>query len=329
MDAQARRARNTASPQARKPRQALATPTKLEWKPKGDIHPCADREARVEAEGSFDRDRKPEWKPKGSFDRDRKPEWKPKGSFDRERKPEWKPKGSFDRDRKPEWKPKAAHSIANASPEWKPRTARSERKLEWKPRTEVRKLANSEPGTRAKRKWVPKEEYKKSKGIESQARQQVAPRRRAPAIRVRSTRTPRRPSGRSSSRTSGRTGTRSKGVRRTTTSDFARRPVPSARDAHRRSSVKRWSNRFAAPSAAFRRSSAPRSASASCSTVLAMKHKWPSTMNTRPSSSSIPKPTYAPTSIIPRTSISASLLFTSAEAVLAYDFLSTSLADLQ
>ena len=43
-------------------------------------------------------------------------------------------------------------------------------------------------------------------------------------------------------------------------------------------------------------------------------------MSIRPSSNSIPKPTYALISIIPRTSTSGRRFFTAAEAVLAYDF---------
>ena len=122
---------------------------KLDWKPKGEFTPApkrADRPARPEwkPKGSgFDRERKPEWKPKREGG---KPEWKPKGSFDRERKPDWKPKGSFDRTRKPEWKPRSE----NREPE--PNRTR--------PGTR-----NPEPGTTPKRKWIPKEEYKRSKGI--------------------------------------------------------------------------------------------------------------------------------------------------------------------
>jgi len=141
---------------------------KLEWKPKGEFTPApkradrADRSERPEwkPKGSFDRERKPEWKPKGSFDRDRKPDWKPKGSFDRNRKPEWKPKGSFDRERKPDWKPKGSFD-RNRKPEWKPRSEN----LEPEPNRTRPGTRNPEPGTAAKRKWIPKEEYKRSKGI--------------------------------------------------------------------------------------------------------------------------------------------------------------------
>jgi len=183
--------RKPASPQARKP---LGS-EKLDWKPKGAFTPAPKRSERPERsewkpKSSFDRDRKTDWKPKGSFDRDRKAEWKPKGSFDRDRKAEWKPKGSFDRDRKPEWKPKVSFDrdrTAEWKPkrsfdrdrktEWKPKTSRppgpgtssrppSGERLEWKPKTESG-TRNPEPGTRAKRAWIPKEEYKKSKGIET------------------------------------------------------------------------------------------------------------------------------------------------------------------
>jgi hypothetical protein len=151
--------RDPSSPQGRKP----SGSDKLEWKPKGAFAPAPKRSDRPERsewkpKSSFDRDRKPEWKPKGSFDRDQKPDWKPKRSFDRDRKP----KGTFDRDRKPEWKPKGSF---DRKPEWKPRTSRSD-KLEWQPKTQSG-TRNSEPGTRAKRAWIPKEEYKKSKGIET------------------------------------------------------------------------------------------------------------------------------------------------------------------
>ena len=77
-------------------------------------------------------------------------DWKPKGEFtpapkrtERPSKPEWKPKGSFDREPRPEWKSRSAR------PEWKPKSS----------------APASKPAE--KRKWIPKEEYKKSKGIEA------------------------------------------------------------------------------------------------------------------------------------------------------------------
>jgi len=167
-----------ASPEARKP----SGSDKLDWKPKGAFTPAPKRSERPERsewkpKSSFDHDRKPEWKPKGAFDRDRKTEWKPKGSFDRGPKTEWKPKGSFDRDRKPDWKPKGSFDRDRKS-EWKPKTSRpqapgtssrapSGERLEWKPKGEgAARSASAEPQP-AKRKWIPKEEYKKSKGIET------------------------------------------------------------------------------------------------------------------------------------------------------------------
>ena len=111
---------------------------KLDWKPKGEFTPAPKRSDRAD------------WKPKGSFDRERKPDWKPKGSFDRDRKPDWKSKPKpFDRDRKPDWKSKAKPFDRDRKPEWKPKSAPTE---------------GREP---EKRKWVPKEEYKKSQGIEA------------------------------------------------------------------------------------------------------------------------------------------------------------------
>jgi hypothetical protein len=139
---------------------------KLDWKPKGEFTPAPKRSER------------PDWKPKTSFDRDRKPsrsekpDWKPKDSFDRDRKPDWKPKGSYGS--KPagrrEWtprdeKPRSKSVGANFSSPGSERKPRGE-KLDWKPRTESG-TRNQEPETRAKRKWVPKEEYKKSMGIEA------------------------------------------------------------------------------------------------------------------------------------------------------------------
>jgi hypothetical protein len=178
--------------------QAPSPKPRGDWKPKGFA--AEGRESRrssFTSEGGKPKssfDRKPEWKPKGAApDRDRKPrsfarpEWKPSGDDSRSAKPEWKPKGSF----KPEWTPKGFAAEGRESrrssftseggkpkgsfdrkPEWKsktqdsrPRTPRTE-KLDWKPRTESG-TRNEEPGTSAKRKWVPKAEYKKSLGIEA------------------------------------------------------------------------------------------------------------------------------------------------------------------
>lgn len=126
----------------------------IEWKPKGAFRPAPKRSERPDWKAKTDdraprpdRAAKPEWKPKAAFSpeprRSEKPAWKPKGSFDRER-----PSGSDGpRARKPFGKPV-----------WTP--ARSDRP-EWKPK------ADSPAGAPEKRTWVPKEEYKKSMGIEA------------------------------------------------------------------------------------------------------------------------------------------------------------------
>ena len=235
------------------------TPARIESRSGSRRAPSiANASRRPKLERSCDRDRKPDWKPKGSFDRDRKPEWKPKGSFDRERKPEWKPKGSFDRDRKPEWKPKGSVD-RDRKPDWKPKgsfdrdrqarsakpeastaasatSPRSDEKLDWTPKSGYTDPSADSPAREAQ--VGPQRGIQEVDGDRSQARQQVAPWRRAHGSEARNTRTPRRRSGRASSRTSASAGTR-RAVRRTTTSDRARRPVPPARDADRRRACRR------------------------------------------------------------------------------------------
>lgn len=126
---------------------------KLEWKPKGEFVPAPKRADRAERPRSFDRERKPEWKPKASGERDGKPAWKPKGSFDRGAKPAWKPKSSNDRGRNAEWRPKRSSAAGD-------RASNTQGKLEWKPK-------GGSSDAPPKRKWVPKEEYKKALGIEA------------------------------------------------------------------------------------------------------------------------------------------------------------------
>jgi hypothetical protein len=128
-------------------------------------------------QGGF-RDRKsarPDWKPKTSETR-RSPKGNtdrgPRRSAEREGPLEWKPKGEFvpapKRSERPDWKPKSEGR-------WSPkgdtdrgprRSAKREGGLEWKPKGEA---GSRQPasGDREKRKWVPKEEYKKSQGIEA------------------------------------------------------------------------------------------------------------------------------------------------------------------
>jgi len=148
---------------------------KLDWKPKGEFVPAPKR---------ADRPERPGWKSKTQDSRPRtsrseKPEWKPKGSFDRDTKPAWKPKGSFDRDRKPQWKPKGSYGSKPAGRrEWTPGDVKPRKnvteKLEWTPKgpsagraSEDRPPARKPASAPEKRKWVPKEEYKKSLGIEA------------------------------------------------------------------------------------------------------------------------------------------------------------------
>jgi len=152
---------------------------KLEWKPKGEFTPAPKREFKTSRPQDLKTSR-PEWKPKGFAAEGReprrsakreggKPEWKPKGEG---AKPEWKPKGSFTRDRKPEWKPKRSFD-RDRKPEWKSkREGGPKEKLDWKPkgfapegRESGRSPRPASEGAPEKRKWIPKEEYKRSQGI--------------------------------------------------------------------------------------------------------------------------------------------------------------------
>jgi len=148
--------------------------TKPEWKPKGSFVPAPKRSEKPEwkSKGSFDRERKSEWKPKPSFDRDGRPDWKAKpasrdGDPSQSEKPQWKPKGSFERERKPAWTPNRDSGGRFSAPDSAPISRRE--KLDWKPKGEGART--SEPRdfgpSGEKRKWVPKEEYKKSMGIEA------------------------------------------------------------------------------------------------------------------------------------------------------------------
>lgn len=104
-----------------------------------------------------------EWKPKGQGDT-RRPEWKPK-SFVARPKPDWKAKA--------DWKPRGSGSIAPKKG-WTPKAqapvGRSRERLEWQPKSQDSgSRSDPKPHDRApeKRKWVPKEEYKKSQGIQA------------------------------------------------------------------------------------------------------------------------------------------------------------------
>ena len=159
----------------RTPRPERSPSGKLDWKPKGEGRPRS------------------EWRPKSAalMPRDHlvrrslpdgaKPAWKPKG----ESRPrsEWKPKlKSFGsegvrRSAKPEaeWRPKT-----QGRAEWKPKGEGP--RLEWRPKSngsaagggESRRRVNPNSGSKPqgapaapKRAWVPKEQYKKSQGIEA------------------------------------------------------------------------------------------------------------------------------------------------------------------
>jgi hypothetical protein len=139
---------------------------------------------------------KPAWSPKGD-----KPEWKSKGetpawkgssspkpqASSRGEKPEWKPKGTFtpkEDGHKPSARDQARSSFKPKSytPKVDDGRTRSSRvqsrndKLDWKPKGAAPReggpnsgFSRNAEGTErpeGKRKWVPKEEYKKSMGIE-------------------------------------------------------------------------------------------------------------------------------------------------------------------
>jgi hypothetical protein len=137
---------------------------KPDWKPKGAGKPEWEPKSGGKPEWRPKGGGKPEWKSKAGG----KPEWKPKAGG----KPEWKPKSAG----KPDWKPKVG-----GTPEWRPkpskfaaagreprRSTKPEGRLEWRPKgppgtSRAPRPAPDDP----KRKWVPKEEYKKSLGIEA------------------------------------------------------------------------------------------------------------------------------------------------------------------
>jgi hypothetical protein len=176
----------------REPREERDDSGKLEWKPKGEAAATRERKPRFE---------KSEWKPKGTGTSSRPPhrdavKWNPKdtrrsspshikGAFPvRGSKPEWKPKDQKFAAERPEWRPKGqkfaaegresrrsakregGRAGADRGPQkaWSAKRApeRESGKLEWKP-----KGSGDGAATTPKRKWVPKEEYKKSQGIEA------------------------------------------------------------------------------------------------------------------------------------------------------------------
>ena len=131
----------------RRPRKPSASPTRS---------PSGSQRARSIA------DRKPEWKPKGSFERGSKRRLEAKGARSRSESlsgsrrdrsiaiasPSGSRKARFDRERKLDWKPESQLRADSA------------RALEWTPKPQ--------PGAERREAQVgPKEEYKKSMGIEA------------------------------------------------------------------------------------------------------------------------------------------------------------------
>lgn len=200
-DRERRPARDRGARTAWSPRGEPSTPPparnaddKLDWKPKGEFVPAppSTRERSRDSKPSS----KPEWRPKGKprrredvgppfmggrgerKDHGEKLDWKPKGPS----KPEWKGRSStyveagFSRPdakrsrpgSKPAWKPKGDPSTRERFRDAKPSARSGQDKLEWKPKGETSSGSQlPAPGSREKRKWVPKEEYKKSLGIEA------------------------------------------------------------------------------------------------------------------------------------------------------------------
>lgn len=82
-------------------------------------------------------------------------EWKPKGELTARPRPEWRPKTAGTPSRPHALRPSSPHALRPSSP---PREKR-EGGLDWKPKG----ATTAAP----KRKWIPKEEFKKSQGIEA------------------------------------------------------------------------------------------------------------------------------------------------------------------
>src|SRR5688500_17636943 len=71
-----------------------------------------------------------------------------------------RPSGKLD------WKPKGAGEARSRRPEWSAKSqATSHGKLEWRPKSQKSSPTSQYAKPPEKRKWVPKEEYQKSRGI--------------------------------------------------------------------------------------------------------------------------------------------------------------------
>ena len=148
-----RDSRSTARPRPANDRHQLQRPTPqdpsgkptLDWKPKGEFTPAPPRAERVE------------WtrKPKGEFTRDTKRPWTPSGSkgagYGGQRRDRSESRGGGDRAAGPkaalDWKPKGQFTPA--------------------PKRRTSNYSTTPPLSEGKRKWIPKEEYKRSQGIEA------------------------------------------------------------------------------------------------------------------------------------------------------------------
>jgi hypothetical protein len=110
-----------------------ARPEKLDWQPKGHASAARDRKPRF---------KKPEWEPKAAG---RTPSNRIKGGFRRpngDRRPPMREGGKL------EWKPKGSESDGGG-------------------RHSAAREGGKPSRPREKRKWIPKEEFNKSKGIEA------------------------------------------------------------------------------------------------------------------------------------------------------------------
>jgi hypothetical protein len=134
-----------------KPRDERDDSGKLAWKPKSDA-PVPDR-------GPRERSERPQWKPKGApaSGRPPRPEWKSKPQGDRRPRADWNSRSGGG---KPEWRPKSSSGDSRS------KTSSGDSRLEWKPKGSApssrRPAAQAPVPDGPRRKWVPKEEYKKS-----------------------------------------------------------------------------------------------------------------------------------------------------------------------
>ena len=172
------RDRKRTGDQERAPREQRDPSGKLEWKPKAeDGAGSHSRPNKFATEGR---------EPRRSAQREGgtsgpRPEWRPKDTrrsspthvartFTAHRdKPEWTPKGAgSDREFKKQWRPKPnSFSRPQDVKTSRPPRGKSQGALEWRPKGAGFSGPQALKPSGPKRKWVPKEEYKKSQGIEA------------------------------------------------------------------------------------------------------------------------------------------------------------------